>query len=243
MKGCVQERGFLIIILILALVSCTKKEIPKNGKLKIIPKYCKYDNIITIPHPRFKLFKKEENKSKTKLIKESEIRNDNFTISNLEYGKYYVEYISIYNQKKIIDIDVNKSDLKEVEICLDDLDYNENKNVLMVDELKNGETLNIEFFHQGCFDTYDKPVQLDIKKDNGKFTAKYRNINYKLSNSQIQLLREFEIELRSNHSSGCSSNDTYTLFNKESHRAYEVNDRSCNEWNGFENLIKMIFNK
>ncbi|MDI1316911.1 hypothetical protein [Flavobacterium sp.] len=234
---------FIIIILLLAFVSCNKKDIPKNGRLKIIPKYCKYDNIISIPAPKFKLFKKEENNSKNKLITESEIRNDNFTISNLEYGKYYVEYITIYNQKNFIDFEINKSTLKEVKICIDDLDYNENKNVLMVDELKNGETLIVEFFHQGCFDTYDKPVQLYITKKNGKFTAKYYNRKYNLSNPQIKILREFEIELRSNHSAGCSSIDTYRLFNKESRRAYEVSDGSCHEWNGFENLIKMIISK
>lgn len=229
---------FLIIILILIFGSCSKKETTETGRLKIIPVYCKYENR-HIPKNKFRLFKKEENSIKFKTIKEYEILSNNFIILNLEYGKYYIEYVTIYNQKNTVEFNVNEPELKKIDLCLDYLDYKSNKNVLLIDELKNGENLLLEFFHEGCFSTFDKPVKFNLSKIDNKIVAEYNGKRYSLTKEQIELFREFEIELRSNHTGWCSSQDTYHLFNKKSYQIYEVKD-SSGQWRGFDNLLKLL---
>ena len=235
-------KHLITIFFLFLLISCNK-ELPKNGRIEIIPTYCKYDNEIHFSSNKFKLFLKGENDTEIKLTEENNIPGtSNSKVSNLEYGNYYIQYVTIYNHKNITYFKVNQSNLKKVEICFDYLDYKENKNVLMIDELKNGDTLTLNFFHEGCFDTFDKAVELNIVKNDEKITIDFNNKEYKLTNSQIKLLREFEIELRSNHRAGCTSIDKYTLWNRNSYTTYEESDGSC-EWYGFKNLIKTITGK
>ena len=233
---------FLSIILIIALVSCNK-DLPKNGQIEIVPTYCKYDNDIHFSQNQLKLFKKEKNNTEIRITEKNSIPGtDNFKVSDLEYGDYYIEYTTIYNQKNIVQFNVDKSDLKKVEFCVDFLDYKSNKNILLIDELKNGEDLVLEFFHQGCFSTYEKPVIFTLSKTGNKIVAEYEGEKYPLTETKVGLFREFEIELKSNHGGGCSSEDTYALYNRKSYGTYEVKDSGC-QWRGFNNLIKVITGK
>ena len=101
------------------------------------------------------------------------------------------------------------------------------------------ESLLLDFFHQGCFDTFEKPVKLNLTKTNNKIVAEYNGVKYTLTPSQVDLFRQFEIELRSNHCGWCSSEDTYNLFNSKSYEIYGVKD-SSGQWRGFNNLIKTL---
>ncbi len=233
---------YFIIVFLFLLTSC-KKDSEKNGRIEIIPTYCKYDNDKLHSTDKPKLFKKGENDTEIKLTEKNSIPGtENFKVSNLEYGNYYIEYTTIYNQKNIVQFNVDKSDLKKVEFCVDFLDYKSNKNILLIDELKNGEDLVLEFFHQGCFSTYEKPVIFTLTKTSNKIVAEYNGKKYPLSETKVGLFREFEIELKSNHCGGCTSEDTYVLFNRKSYGIYEVKDSSC-QWRGFDNLIKAITGK
>ena len=230
---------FLSIILIITFLSCNKN-VQKNGRLKIVPTYCKYDNSNHFSKQKLKLFKKGKTATEIKLMDKNKIPGeDNFIVSGLEYGDYYIEYATIYNQKNVVKFEINQSSLKNVKICLDYLDYKSNKNILLIDELKNGESLLLDFFHQGCFDTFEKPVKLNLTKTNNKIVAEYNGVKYTLTPSQVDLFRQFEIELRSNHCGWCSSEDTYNLFNSKSYEIYGVKD-SSGQWRGFNNLIKTL---
>lgn len=202
------------------------------GQLKIHSSYCKYDNDIRKTSSNFKLFKdgiliKEVNKSY-----ENEI-----IISNLEVGSYILEHKTIYNHKKRVEINLSKDENKTISLCVDFLDYKSDKNVLLIDELKNEESLVIQFQSMGCFGGSEK--ELTISKTNNNFAVKFDGIQRNLTNTQLKLFKEFEVELRSHHSYDCSIMDNYQLVNLNSKQYQSFKDGSC-VWRGFENLIDLL---
>jgi len=86
----------------------------------------------------------------------------------------------------------------------------------------------------GCF--HNDISLLKIKNIEGDLYAEYNGKKQKLSTSQKRLLREFEIELRSNHSGGCSTRNEYLLYITDRNSEYITVDYSC-VWNGFEYLL------
>lgn len=230
----------LIIPLIIPLIffsSCVKKESnAKTGKLEVVPVYCKYDINENHLSSDFKLFKKGGNKVEIKVTDKNVIPGTNKSvISNLEYGDYYIEFKTIYNQKETVKFEINQSQIKTIKLCFDHLDYESNKNILFLDELKNGDSFIIFHQSQGCFHFVEDKIEI-IKYKNA-FFAKYKGTKYTLTKSQIKTLKEFEIELRSNHGDGCTTVDTYTIYN---HReGYTMSDGSC-QWRGFSNLISLL---
>ena len=228
---------FLTIILILTFVSCNKN-VQKNGRLEIISAFCKYDNQVHPSSVKLKLFKKGKSISEIKLNDKNKVPGTaNFTVSDLEYGDYYIEYKTIYNQKNVVEFEINQSDLKSVELCMDYLDYKSNKNILLLDELKNDETLNVIVDEKSCFGGWHDTIF--ISRERNQIVTKYRGIKYTLTPSQLQILREFEIELKSNHRIGYSTIDTYWIHNQQTHEECALTDES-GEWNGFQNLIKLL---
>ncbi|WP_264558951.1 hypothetical protein [Flavobacterium sp. N2270] len=228
---------FLTIILIITLVSCNKN-VQKNGRLEIISAFCKYDNQVHPSSVKLKLFKKGKSISEIKLNDKNKVPGTaNFTVSNLEYGDYYIEYKTIYNQKNVVEFEINQSDLKSVELCMDYLDYKSNKNILLLDELQNGEALNVVVNEMACFGGWKDTMIISRKRN--QLIVEYGEMKHTLTPSQIKLLREFEIELRCNHKPGCSNIDTYWIHNQQTHEECVVTEESC-EWYGFKNLIKLL---
>ena len=228
---------YLAIILVITFGSCNK-ETPKDGQLEIVPIYCKYETNPHFSDQKLKLFKKGESNTEIKLTEKNSIPGtDNFKVSDLKYGNYYIEYKTIYNQKNVVEFEINQSNLKSVQLCMDYLDYKSNKNILILDELKNGETLNVEVDRMACFGgSKDK---MKISRERNQIILEYAGLKYTLTPSQIKLIREFEIELRCNHRSGCSNSDTYWIHNEQTHDECVITDESC-EWYGFKKLIKLL---
>ncbi|WMI70114.1 hypothetical protein [Mangrovimonas sp. YM274] len=202
------------------------------GKIKISFGYCKYNNEVKRLKPKWKLFKLHQDSS---IIIPLQKR---VKFHNLEYGSYYIEYTTIFNQKNTVEFTVSDTIVKNISLCFDYFDYSSNKNVLMLDELKDGHNLYYSFESQGCFKHRDSN-EIEIIKNSDNLIAKYGGNEYRMNDSQIAILREFEIELRSNHVSGCSTIDKYEIVNQHELEFFFINDESC-QWRGFENLIKLL---
>jgi hypothetical protein len=224
---------YFIVLLLIFLFNCDHKN-EETGTLKIVPTYCKYKfkENYKFPIPReYVLF------SASKEI--PALLEDEFLFENLPFGDYYIEYITIYNQRKRLKFKMDET-FKEICYCTDAVLYDDDKNILFIDELKTDETLLLQQKTRGCF--HRGKEELKITKTETAYILSYLDKNYTLSKSQVQLFREFEIELYKNHSDRCSTIDTYHIGfirNSRNLKSYAIIDGSC-AWNGFSNLIQLL---
>ncbi|MCF2875013.1 MULTISPECIES: hypothetical protein [unclassified Tenacibaculum] len=223
---------FFLITLLILLIGCSKKSIKNDGRLKLSIDYCKYTKNSSFLSCEATLFKDTLKFKEISFMHKTETE-----ISDLPYGNYKVRYKSIFNRYEYIDFKITDNNQKSISLCVDKIDYNRNQNVLLIDEMKIGETLIFSFESQGCFHSSKDDIR--ITKNQNDLTVTYNETSKKLSALQYNLLREFEIELRSNHLGACSTNNRYGVFNKQTNEIYLVIDQSC-QWNGFKNLIHLL---
>ncbi len=227
---------YLFIITSISFLLGCKNKIKKQhfGRIKIVPIYCKYDqNSAKFLDSDYKIFSKINNQ-----ILELKIPvHYNLIFDSLNYGSYFVEYNTIYNQKKVLNFMVSKPTLDKVNLCFDSMDYSLNKTNLFINQLKLGQTLVINFKSRSCFDGDE--AQLKITKNDSLFTAEYKKQKINLSKPQIKLIEEFEIELRNGAKGLYSTIDTYNLYIEDTSKKYTKED-SSNKWRGFYNLINLL---
>lgn len=162
--------------------------------------------------------------------------DNDFTAIDIPYGEYEIAYTTYFNTCERIPISINKAN-EMVRVCLDRIDNTQNEIVLLLDEMMTGETVRFDLSSQGCF--HSSTDELSVKKMIDHYVVMYKNKAHKISNPQFELLREFEMELRSEHSGGCTTADTYMITNTTMLEPYRKFDASCN-WNGFFNLLKLL---
>lgn len=223
---------YLITSVILLLLSCKTSDKLENGNLILRTKFCKYPDSKNHSLKEVTLFKDEIEFKKIQFNLEREIK-----VSKIPYGNYKIRYKSIYNKYEYINIIISSNEQKLINICVDKIDYSNNNNILLLNEMKTGETLSFSLESQGCFHNLKKEIK--VKKNHNNFSATFNDSTVELSHLQLKLFREFEIELRSNHIGWCSTNDKYYIYNENSREIYIINDESC-QWRGFENLIKLL---
>jgi len=221
-------RYFIVFILML-LLSCKHKKGKETGSLEVLTKYCKYKKGYKFDiSSTCKLFKNGveiQSSEKSKLI-----------FQNLSFGEYYIEYTTIYNERKRLDFKINET-MKNIHYCVDTISYGNDQNILLIDELKTNEKLLLQYNVIGCFHGDNK--KLEIKRTVTDYVLSYLDKKYTLSKKQLQLFREFEIELYKNHSNLCSTIDTYHIGIFKSEKIFTINDGSC-KWSGFPNLIELL---
>lgn len=105
---------------------------------------------------------------------------------------------------------------------------------LFLDEMEIGEIVRFDMSSRGCF--HSQAYELAVEKLIHHHEVIFKNKRHKISDSQFELLRKFEIELRSKHGKGCSTKHQYLITNTHTHTIYKNIDESC-QWNGFFNLI------
>lgn len=227
---------YLIVFLLIIFLGCNEK-VAETGTLKIMPKYCKYKFAENHKFPILRDYILYKGSKEIPALQKNEL-----FFNDLSFGDYHIEYTTIYNERKQIDFKINES-VKEVYYCVDAIAYEKDQNILLIDELKTNETLQLHYKIRGCF--HGGKEDLKITKTETTYILSYVNKNYTLSEKQIQLFREFEIELYKNHSSICSTIGTYTIGilannkNFERFKAYKIVDGSC-VWRGFPNLIALL---
>ena len=156
-------------------------------------------------------------------------------LKNLTYGKYKIEYKTIFQKTENVEIELSKEKKYKLELCLDYIDYDSETYEPIINQLKNGESYSIYFYSVGCFHfEYDTLV---IRKDDDNFFAHHKNKIKQLDTNDINELRHFEIELNYMETSGCTTNDHYTLQYKR--KKIEISDGSCS-WLGFSFLLEKL---
>lgn len=162
------------------------------------------------------------------------------TLKNLTSGHYQIKYKTIYNKWGTVNFELGNEKKVDIKLCMDTLDYAQNTNILLIDQLNENETLELLYHSQGCFHQDKENVKFTKKK--GQFIVEYNDLKKTLTKKQAQFLREFEIELRSNLGTGCTTTDRYSLYiDKPGNfdEMYSQNDGSCS-WNGFSNLLDLL---
>lgn len=218
---------FLILVLFL---QCTNKESKSTITLKA--EYCKY------------IGEKSRFSDSITLYRNDAIvdgyhfpDSEKIELSKLKYGNYTIKYRTLFNQYVSTNFTINDDKDKIIEVCFDKISYDTNRNILLLDNLKNNEKLYYTLESQGCFHSLKKEIILE-KKEN-LISLTYNKETKILSDKELNFIREFEIELRSNHIGWCSTKDRYSIYNDKTNEVFFMNDESC-QWNGFYHLIKLL---
>lgn len=222
---------FTFYTFLFLLISSCGHNPKKDGAIKVVISSCKYDNKQMLDLKEFVLLKNNIE------IKTFSYDRSGVEVSELYYGDYEIIYKSIFNKYEKINFRITDHKQKVVTLCIDKIDYKKNNNILLLDEMKYGEILSLSFESQGCF--HNTKEEIRLKKTQNNMILFYDQDVIELSDKQYKLIREFEIELKSNHNGLCSSKDEYNLYNKQSGEIFTMKDQSCS-WNGFWNLIKLL---
>ena len=220
----------LTLILLCLLYSCRTDKKLETGGLSVTGQYCKYpdNDFLVLP---IQLFKNE------KLVKSDTIEfSREAKFKNLPYGKYKVIFETIYDREESIELEI-KSENQEVTLCIDKIDYGLAGKDLLIDKLESDGRLKIDFKTFGCF--HFEKSGLEIIRKDGQYLAILDKTEIALSAAELQLIREFEIELREIRNGWCTTSDTYNLTIMGNSESMELIDESCN-WRGFDNLLKKL---
>lgn len=153
----------------------------------------------------FKLFKNDS------LLKTVEPKSESTQIlKDLEYGLYYIEYVTFFNQTKRISIALTEKKKYKIDLCLDYFDHESDPYQAFIDRLENGEFYRIEFMSSGCFHGTRDTLLIERKAD--QYYLSYQGQDRLLNQDEIGAIRNFEKELNySNPSYGCTTVDSYEL--------------------------------
>lgn len=213
----------IFLVFFLTLFNCGKKKVDiKTGRIEINEKYIKY----------------KSNNYNTQYIIESENDCEIYDLNRLmearnklPYGNYklvYSSYYSVYNELKFT---IN-SEKTTVNFYPDSLDYSyikEDKTFLLIDRLKEKETLNLYVNASGCF--LNLTSKFEITKEGSEYfiQANYYKNKKRLSQRQLQLLRAFEFETNTLDLSdyGCTSYEKYLFFNSSTNDFISAVNGSC----------------
>jgi hypothetical protein len=202
----------------------------ETGAISITGQYCKYpdNDFIVLP---IQLFQDK-----------THVKNDTIEFStaakfeNLPYGKYSIHFQSMFEQQETLEFEL-KNKVQEVAVCVDKIDYQLSNNDLLIDQLKANESLKIDFKSHGCFH-FNKSEFIITQKDN-RYLAKLDKTEIVLTPNQLELVREFEIELRNIPAGGCTTSHTYNLEILGGSESFEFIDNSC-DWRGYNNLLAKL---
>ncbi|MES2555041.1 MAG: hypothetical protein V4604_02770 [Bacteroidota bacterium] len=158
------------------------------------------------------------------------------TLKDLEIGTYTIYYQSIFGNKEKQEIVISESKSHSVTICINQLDYSASGYSAVIDELEVGESYRINYESQGCFHSDSETIS--IGRIDGHYLVSWGDTSKILSQTEHDLIRQFEIEMNYMKGGGCTTTDTYTVLYKEKQK--EIHDRTC-EWNGWDFLTKQLF--
>ena len=129
-----------------------------------------------------------------------------------------------------------------IEIVNNDVETNETN---LVEELKEGDALTIDFSSRGCFHSNNEQLKVYFENDawNLDYTVnQVKKYSSNLSTDDFQKLVDFEKQLREieNSTVFCSTVDDY-MFTLNGEEMLKAKDASCS-WNGFYKLKRELVN-
>jgi hypothetical protein len=148
-------------------------------------------------------------------------------LSNLDTGTYFLEYKSLYGKNERLKVVVAQFKKYSVDLCIDYINYSKEIYKPIIDKLQDKENYKILISSQGCF--HSTSDTLTIVRENNSYSATWTNKRKTLTQSDIDVVRNFEIELNYMTYGGCTTSDTYIVIYKN--KKIQIEDGSC-RWNG-----------
>jgi len=214
----------LLIITSLTLTLCNAQ-----SSLQVNIKDCRGEGSFEYLE-EFKLYK---NGSLIKTIEPKHDRKQH--LKNLSFGKYRIEYKSMFKKVENIEIEINEKKKYVLDLCLNYINHDLESYKPFIDQLKNGENYSIQVSSQGCF--HSSKDNYLIKRKGENFYLTFDKKEKLLNESNIQAIRHFEIELNYMQSFGCTTTDSYIV--KYKNKEVVISDGSCS-WNGEYHLKKNL---
>lgn len=154
---------------------------------------------------------------------------------NINPGTYTIQFLNIFQIKESITFNTDTLTNDTITIYIDRVDYNTIKIKSYIDLIRDHKSLKIHKQSIGCFHfTNDEIV---IKKEGAYFVLYYDVYKKKLSENDMEFIRDFEKELQILPQSSCTTHNSYTI--SIGRKKIKINDETC-EWYGFYYLKKNL---
>lgn len=108
-------------------------------------------------------------------------------------------------------------------------------NLTLIELLQNGENYSIEITSVGCF--HGKRQTVIISKEADVITASLADSSKVLTDTDIETLSRFELQLRALQIGGCTTVDTYVL--RYGAETYRTSDGTCS-WHGYRDILEIF---
>lgn len=157
----------------------------------------------------------------------------------LDTGTYFLAYTSTFGKEEKLKVTMTQAKKYSIDLCVDYMDYSKETYKPIIDQLQDKDNYTILMSSQGCFhSTADSMI---ISRQNNVYSASRATKKKTLTQSDIDAVRHFEIELNYMSNRGfCTTTDYYIIIYKN--RKKEIEDGSC-DWNGHDYLIKKLWNE
>ena len=142
----------------------------------------------------------------------------------------------MFGKQEKLNVSVSESKKYSIDLCLDFIDHSKDNYIPVIDRLQENESFEIKMDSHGCF--HHSQEKITIRRLQNEFSITWGEETKTLTQSDIEAVRKFEIELNYMKDAGCTTADTYVVtYNKESKK---ITDGSCS-WKGYQYLRKQLF--
>lgn len=167
----------------------------------------------------------------SKLIQKS--RQFKTIVDNLDEGIYQIEYTTLVEKKRTIEIELKPNENKTLTLCSDDFDYHRKTSISMVDALIEGTSMEIVTQFKSQKKRHSDT--LGVTRIGSDYYLKYKNCERIMNELDIEIFREFEYFVLNFRGTGISlKKHTYVLSNSLKKWKRKVNTKT---WNGFYYLL------
>jgi hypothetical protein len=120
---------------------------------------------------------------------------------------------------------------------MDQINHNAENYHSIIEQLKNGEKYRIKNTYIGSFDYGTESIE--VSKVRGEYFVKFKNKQKKLSKKDVELFKNFEIELNimKERRQYCSWSNSFLLSYKKS--KLKMIDTNCS-WGGWPYLVEKL---
>lgn len=198
---------------------------------------------VTISDCRKGLYSMEHGFGEFSLYKDDSLYGEyniykNPSIDSLPNGKYYIEYETFYGKRKSESQQIDKdSFFPYFDVCVDELpdDLRKTTTNLFMDNLNEGDEVSINRQYSGCFN-FSKTDSLVVKVKDNKCYLIFKKKKYRLNQEQIDILRDFEIQMRNVKESGMYSTAWCNTYIQNKHNVISFGS-PMGDWECYEYLL------
>jgi|TARA_R110000737_G_scaffold124893_1_gene157311 hypothetical protein len=123
-----------------------------------------------------------------KLIKKSKTLKTE--ISNIEAGIYYVQYNTIAEKRRFLEVEIREKEDKVITLCFDDFEYDKKVAPSAIDILKDKERIGI--YRKYKVKGVKVKDSIFVSKDGENYSLHYHDVDRNLNEVEVEIIREFE---------------------------------------------------